>query len=77
MPVLPGVHFRDVWKSAGNPPDGAHAFLPAVAVRRRKNGGALDRQELSRVVRAVRVLRHPVQPRVPSARDRFRDPENR
>ena len=74
--VLPGLDVRDVRQSPGSPADGDHPFLPQVAVRRGQAGRPLAGQELPRVVRALRVLRHPLQPRVAPPRARVRHPEN-
>ena len=65
-PLLPGVVVGDVRQGARDAAERAHAVPPAVAVRRRQGVRPPHDGQLPRVVRAARVVGHPVQPREPS-----------
>ncbi len=52
------------------------AVLPALALRRREGLRPLDHGQLPRVLRPVRLLGHPVQPRVRAPRPRVRDAQD-
>ena len=75
-PLLPGVLVGDVRQGARGPADGADAVPPALAVRRRQGLRALHHGQLPRVLRPVRGLRDPVQPREPAPRARVRDAQD-
>ena len=66
-PLLPGVLVGDVRQGARGPAERADAVLPALAVWRRQGLRALHHGQLPRVLRAVRGLRDPLQPRVARA----------
>ena len=72
-PVLPGVVVGDVRQGARDPAARADRLPPALAVRLRQGVRPRHRRQLPRVVRAARVVGHPVQPRGPATRHRVRD----
>ncbi|CAA9525459.1 MAG: GDP-mannose 4,6-dehydratase, partial [uncultured Thermoleophilia bacterium] len=74
--LLPGVVVRDVRQGARGAAERADAVLPALAVRRGQGLRALHHRELPRVVRPVRRLGHPLQPRVTAPRARVRDAQD-
>src|SRR5271165_6136694 len=61
-PLLPGLDLRALWSGAGDPAEGDHAVLSALALRRRKALWLLDHGELPRGLWDVCQQRHPVQP---------------
>ena len=75
-PLLPGVVVGDVRQGARGPADRADAVPPALAVRRREGLRAPHHRQLPRVVRPLRGLRDPLQPRVAAARARVRDAQD-
>ena len=75
-PLLPGVVVGDVRQGARGAADRADAVLPALAVRRREGLRALHHRQLPRVVRPLRRLGDPLQPRVAAARARVRDAQD-
>ncbi len=75
-PLLPGVVLGDVRQGARGAADRNHALLPPLALRRRQGLRALHHGQLPRVLRALRRLRNPVQPRVATPRARVRHPED-
>ena len=66
--VLPGQHLGAVRPGAGDAAARDHALLPALALRRRQALRLLDRRQLPRGLRHLRLQRHPLQPRVAHAR---------
>ena len=70
--LLPGQLERDVRQGARDAAEREHAVLSAQPIRRREGVRPLDHRELSRELRAVRGVRHPVQSRVPAPRPRVR-----
>ena len=75
-PLLPGVVLGDVRQGARGSAERAHALLPALAVRSGEGVRPLHHGQLPRVVRAVRGLGDPVQPRVAAPRARVRDAQD-
>ena len=75
-PILPGVVERDVRPGARGAADRDDAVSPAQPIRRRQGVRTLHHRELSRELRALRVLGNPVQPRVAAAREGVRDPQD-
>ena len=71
-PLLPGILERDVRQGAGDAPDRAHAVPPAQPLRCRQGVRPRHHRQLPRELRALRLLGHPVQPRVAAARARVR-----
>ena len=71
-PLLPGVLERDVRQGARDAADRAHAVSPAQPLRRRQGVRPRHHRQLPRELRALRLLGHPVQPRVAAARARVR-----
>ena len=67
-PLLPGVLQRDVRPGARDAPEREHALLPAQPLRRGQGLRPLHHGQLPRVVRPVRLLGDPLQPRVAAAR---------
>ena len=51
-------------------------LLPAIALRRRQDVRLLDRRQLPRSLRHVRLQRHPVQPRIPPSRRNLCHPQD-
>ena len=72
-PLLPGLVLGDVRQGARDAAERGDAVLPALPVRRGQGLRALHHRQLPRVVRPVRGLGHPLQPRVAAARARVRD----
>ena len=75
-PLLPGLVLGDVRQGARGPAERDDAVLPALALRRGQGLRALHHRQLPRVVRALRGLRHPLQPRVAAAGARVRDAQD-
>ena len=75
-PLLPGVVVGDVRQGARGAAERGDGLLPAVAVRRRQGVRPLHHGQLPRVVRALRRLGHPLQPRVAAPRAGVRDAED-
>ena len=75
-PLLPGLQLRDVRQGAGGAAARDDAVLPAQPIRRRQGLRALDHHQLPRELRPLRLLGHPVQPRVAPARARVRDAQD-
>src|SRR5439155_922349 len=65
---LPGELVRDVRQSGGDAPARDDSVLSALPVWRRQGVRSLDHRQLSRVLRAVRRQRHPLQSRVAAPR---------
>ncbi len=74
-PLLPGLLIGDVREGARGAAKRADAVLPALAVRGRQGLRALHHSQLPRVVRPVRGLGNPLQPRVEPPGPRVRDAE--
>ncbi len=72
-PLLPGLVQRDVRARAREPPERGDALLPAQPLRRRQGVRPLHHGQLPRVVRPLRLLGDPLQPRVAPARPGVRD----
>ena len=63
-PLLPGLVLGDVRQGAGGAAERADAVLPAVAVRRGEGIRPLHHRQLPRVLRPLRGVGDPLQPRV-------------
>ena len=74
-PLLPGVVERDVRQGAGGAAERGDAVLPAQPLWRVEGLRALHHGQLPRELRPLRLLGHPLQPRVAAARPRVRDPQ--
>jgi hypothetical protein len=70
-PLLPGLLIRAVRQGRRDAPDRNHALLPPLALRLRQDDGPLGHRELPRVLRPARVVRHPLQPRIPRRGETF------
>ena len=75
-PLLPGLLVGDVRQGARGPADRADAVPPALPVRRGEGLRPLHHGQLPRVLRPVRRLGDPLQPRVAAARARVRDAQD-
>jgi GDPmannose 4,6-dehydratase len=75
-PFLPGLDLGDVRPGAGDAAVRDDALLSAFAVRRGQGLRLLDHGELSRVLRDVRLQRHPLQSRVAHPRRDVCDPQD-
>ena len=73
--LLPGVELRDVRQGAAGSAERGHPAVAALPVRRRQGLRPLHDDQLPRVLRHARVIRHPVQPRVAAPRPRVRHPQ--
>ena len=67
---------RDVRQGSGDAAKGNDAVPPALALWRRQGVRPLYHGELSRKLRPVRLLRHPVQPRIAAPRSGVRDAQD-
>ena len=74
--LLPGVELGDVRQGPGDPADRDDAVLPALALRRGEGLRAPHHGQLPRVLRPLRGLGDPVQPRVPAPWPGVRDPQD-
>ena len=74
--LLPGVLERDVRQGARDAADRGDAVLPALALRRREGLRPPHHGQLPRVLRPLRLLGDPLQPRVPAPRPRVRDAQD-
>ena len=75
-PLLPGLVQRDVRQGAGDAAERAHAVLPAQPLRRGQGLRPLHHRQLPRELRPVRLLGHPVQPRIAAPRSGVRDAQD-
>ena len=75
-PLLPGVLLGDVREGRERPAGRADEVPPAQPVRRREAVRPLDHGQLPRVLRPLRGLGNPLQPRVAAARHRVRDAQD-
>ncbi len=75
-PLLPGLSLGDVRQGAGGAAARDDPALAALAVRRGQGLRALHDDQLPRVLRHARLLRHPVQPRVAAPRTGVRHPQD-
>ncbi len=73
--LLPGVVVGDVRQGAGDPAERADAVPSTLAVRLRQGVRSRHHGQLPRVVRAVRLLGDPVQPRRAAPGHRVRHPQ--
>ena len=76
VPHLPGVHLRALRTGAGGASARDHAFLSAKPLWCGEALRLLDREELPRVLRALLLQRHPLQPRERAARRKLRDAQD-
>ncbi len=76
-PLLPGVVERDLRRAARDAADRGDAARAGDAVRRGQGVRPLHHAELPAPLRAPRVVRDPLQPRVAAAAARLRDAEDR
>ena len=74
--LLPGVQLGDVRQGAGGAAARVDAAVAALAVRRGQGVRPLHDDQLPRVLRHARLVRHPVQPRVAAPRPGVRDPQD-
>ncbi len=74
-PLLPGLVERDVRQGPRGAADGGDAVPPAKPVRRGQGLRPLPDGQLPRVLRPLRRLRDPLQPRVAAARPGVRHPQ--
>ena len=73
--LLSGFDLRDVRQGAGDAAERKDALLPAQPLRGGEALRPLERGELPRGARPLRLLRHPVQSREPVARTRLCHPQ--
>ncbi len=62
LPFLPGLHLRTLWQSGGSSPKRTDPFPSLFALRRSQALWILDRKGISRGIRHLRLLGHPLQP---------------
>ena len=74
--LLPGLELGDVRQGARGPADGDDAVLPPLALRRGEGLRPLHHGQLPRVLRPLRVLGDPLQPRVRAPRPGVRDAQD-